>query len=562
MAKSGQHGGLGRYSQFVTASESGTLGLKPEPDDIDAARARTATSRATNDHWATPPAYPVPLRPPTSSQQGEGGQSAGSNEKGRLFGVSRDRITAKRSPLAKIGLAVGFGMILAVLSLAVNHSPADGPTATVADEVTGDPLYVVESPAGPPPTMMSSQAVEAPLNPNAIFVSALSGTGENSGTTIDSPLQSLQTALDRVQPGETIYVMDGRYGELDEPGNAHYVLRRGGTPEAWVRIENAPGHRPEIVATDGNGFEVRANYVEVIGLRVRGEGFDPEGNPWGNGMLIRNSHHVNLVDNEISDMPSNGISAVESSNLGVIGNDVHDNAFWNTAQNSGISFWHSRDHGQPPDADGYYDRIIGNRIYRNENKVMSRWHNYEVISDGNGIIIDAGLDTGYSNRILVLNNEIFDNGGRAVLVYRSANVDVLFNTTYRNARTPELMGGPAELAAGQARNVRFINNLVWPLEGSHGLRLVETDNAETAGNLIVTSGEPGSISSADGVTATAPDLANPSIDENTADFRLRPGSPATGAAVDVSPNVKHDRDGNERSGQPPTVGAYVLVDRG
>ncbi len=467
---------------------------------------------------------------------------------------------------AKIASAMAIGLVLAALSLAITNRPADGPTATMAEQVLDDPLFVVKAPDTSTPTMMSAESMEAPpttLNPNALFVSAIEGDDGNSGTDLGSPLRSLQTALDRLEPGHTLYLLDGEYRELAEPRNVHYVLTKSGTEDSWVRVEAAPGHNPVIVATDGNGFEVRANYVEVVGLRVRGENFDPAANPWGNGILIRNSHHVNLAGNEISDMPSNGISVVESSNIGVINNEVYDNAFWNTAQNSGISFWHSRDWGQPPDADGYHDRIIGNRVYRNENKVMSIWHNYEVISDGNGIIIDEGLDTGYNNRILIINNEIFDNGGRAILVYQSANVDAFFNTTYRNARTPDLLGGATELGASESRNIRFFNNLVWPLEDSLALRVREATSVESGGNIIVsTASELGAIGPTDIVRSVSPGLVNPSLDENVADFRLTEGSAAIGAAVNITPEVKLDRDGNDRSAEPPTVGAYVLVDVG
>ena len=457
-------------------------------------------------------------------------------------------------------LAALAGLLVAMAAVAVLSSPADGPLqtgGTLADEVMAEPVLRVDKST---PTSLSSTAFEAPpvtLNPNAIFVSAGSGDDEAAGTGFDSALSSLQTALDRVEPGETIYVMDGEYTERADPGNAHYVARRGGTADQPVRIEAAPDHNPVIIASDGNGLEIQADYVEVIGLTVRGEGYETENNPWGNGILIRNSHHVRLVGNEISGMPLNGVSTVESSNLAIIDNEIYENAFWNHSQGSGISLWHSVSNGEPPDADGYHDRVIGNRVYRNENKVTSVWRNYEVITDGNGIIIDQGRETNYDGRVLVANNVSFDNGGRGIMVFETDRVDVIHNTVFRNGRTPDLWGGPTELSAAKARDVRFDNNLVWPSDGAKGISISEAEEVSSTGNLVVDTGNPGVTSPTDTVLVGDPLLISPSIDEAEADFRPTASSPAVGAAVDIRPRLNWDRSGVDRRESAPTAGAYA-----
>ena len=139
------------------------------------------------------------------------------------------------------------------------------------------------------------------------------------------------------------------------------------------------------------------------------------------------------------------ITSVESSNLEILHNEVFDNSFWGAEQGSGISFWRSVDAGVGPDADGYHDRIVGNIVYRNENKVFSQWRDGEVITDGNGIILDTSDDEGYTGRTLVANNVVFDNGGRGILVFGASRVDIVSNTTYRNGRTPGLLDGSFRL---------------------------------------------------------------------------------------------------------------------
>ncbi len=465
------------------------------------------------------------------------------------------------SRYAKIALAVSGGLALLVASFGLQNTPAYGPTGTLAQQVAPERAMRVVQPA--PPTTTDQEPVETTsttLNPNATFVSGALGDDGNDGSSLDNPIRSLQLALDQVEPGETVYLMDGTYRDLLEPGNAHYLARNGGTPDAWVTIQNAPGHSPVIIASDGNGLEVQADYVEVAGLTVRGEGYDETSDPWGNALLVRNSNHVRLVGNTLSNMPTSGISAVESANLAILNNEVFENAFWSSVQGSGISLWHSSTNGEPPDPDGYHDRILGNRIYRNENKVKSRWKDFAVITDGNGIIIDEGRDTVYTGRVLVANNVIFDNGGRAVMVYKTNNVDVMFNTTYNNGRTASLDGGRGELVAGQATNVRFLNNLVWPAPGLPGLLVSSAENVETEGNLVVTDGDAGDVSGRDAVQSDDPGLRNPSISENEADFRPLVGSAAIGRAAEVSPLLTYDYNGLDRDAAEAAVGAHGVFD--
>ncbi len=391
----------------------------------------------------------------------------------------------------------------------------------------------------------------------ALWVSADLGDDGNDGQTPERPLASLQEAIGRLGPGDTLYVLDGQYRELAEPGNAHYVVDRGGTAEAWIRITAAPGHRPEIVASNGNGMSIRADYVEVSDLVVTGEGFDTT-NDYGWGILIRSSHHVRVMGNEISQMAVGGISSVESTNLDIVGNTVYENSFWGPEQGSGISLWHSVDQDFGPGPDGYHDRIVGNTVYRNENRVFSMWRDEDAITDGNGIIVDQTDETGYTGRILVANNLVVDNGGRAILVLESSRVDVMFNTTYANGRTDGLEGGPVELATSRADDVRFLNNVAWSRPGAPAIGVSDATDVVVGGNVLVTDSPSGLATEVDLVVDTNPGLARPDLDPTAADFRPVAGSSLIGHAVVVSPLLLLDADGAERSAGNPDAGAYEL----
>ncbi len=458
------------------------------------------------------------------------------------------------SRAVKVVLTVVAAMVLVMAFALATPDPAVGPTQTIDVTASDRELLRVLPPSSLPRAREPMASSEAAL-PDGIFVSSALGSSDNDGLSLQTPVRSLQDALNRVQPGETVYVMDGTYTEVAAPGDHHYLVAAGGRPDAWVRVANAPGHAPVIVASRGNGLEIQADYVEIEGLTIRGDGFDEGGDPWGAGILVRGSHDVRIVDNEISSMPVSGVSSVESTKLTIMNNEIYENSFWSTVQGSGISLWRSVAHDQGPDVDGYHDRIIGNRIYRNENRVRSRWRNFEVITDGNGIIIDETRQTGYPGRVLVANNLIFDNGGRAIMVFKSSNVDVVHNTTYHNGRTAELDGGPVELAAGHADGVRFVNNLVWPRPDAPGLRVFDAYNVTSGGNLIVGAGS-GDHSDSDRVTSEDPRLVNPTTDTATADFRPQPTSPAVGMAVAVEPSLTFDMVGRPREAGRWTVGAY------
>lgn len=471
---------------------------------------------------------------------------------------------AKRAALVAIPLAL-------VAVLFTRSGGQDVSTPRLDTSVPGQTLRSIQTVA-PPTTVVGASSNTTVVgigearsidfvdtDPNTFWVSPAQGDDGNDGQTPDTPWGALQPALERLQAGQTLYLMSGEYTENREPGNAHYVLTADGRPDAWIRIAAGPGQEPVIVATQGNALSVRGDYVEVSGLDVVGRGFDT-GNSYGWGIVVRGAHHVRVIGNTTSGMPVGGITAIESGNVEILYNEVFDNSFWGTEQGSGISIWHARDSGFPAEADGYHDVILGNTVYRNENKVFSRWKEGNVITDGNGIIVDQTDETGYSGRTLIANNTIFDNGGRGILVLESSRVDVVHNTTYQNGRTEILLGGPVELAAGQAEDVRFFNNLAWSRPGAHAIRVNTASNVEMGGNVFVTDQSPAQSTDLDLVTTTNPGLIAPGIDPLTVDFRPTTASVLIGRGIAVSPQVLIDADNQSRPGGGSTVGAFEVSD--
>ena len=420
-----------------------------------------------------------------------------------------------------------------------NDGKGDGESTTTTQATTSSTAAAT----APPPV-----GSNVPVGGSKIYVDPRNGNAANDGTSESKALKSLQNALRRVQPGQTVYLMSGEYRETKTPGSLHYFIKSSGRADNWIRITKAPGHNPVIVANSGTGLLIEANYIEVSGLTVRGEGFSS--GDWGVGISIGRSHHVRILNSRISGMPVSGIGANESSNVHLINNVVYENSFWSPNNGSGISFFHQRNHGQGADYGQYHDVVIGNRVFRNENKVNSKFQaekGIQIKTDGNGIIIDSNKTSGYSGRTLIANNLAYDNGGRGIIAYDSNRIDILFNTTYHNVRTQDLIGEGAELTASKVNDVRIEHNIAWARPGKRALSYSTATNSSTNGNVLVTDNSASVAFGNDTVLTGNPGLRNPSTNAGSADFRPSSGGGLIGKAA-ATGTVPRDIVGTSRSG--------------
>ncbi len=416
---------------------------------------------------------------------------------------------------------------------------SDGESTTTTPATTSSTAAA----AAPPPV-----GSNVPVTGSKIYVDPRGGNAANDGTSETKALKSLQNALRRVQPGQTVYLMSGEYRETKIPGSLHFFIKNSGRADSWIRITNAPGHNPVIVANSGTGLLIEANYIEVSGLTVRGEGFSS--GDWGVGISIGGSHHVRVLNSRISGMPVSGIGANESSNVHLINNVVYENSFWSPNNGSGISFFHQRNHGQGADYGQYHDVVIGNRVFRNENKVNSKFQaakGKQIKTDGNGIIIDSNKTSGYSGRTLIANNLAYDNGGRGIISYDSNRVDILFNTTYHNLRTENLINGGSELVAFKVGDTKVEHNIAWARSGKRAFFFDQHSNSASKGNVFVTDQSDSDAGGSDTVLTGNPGLRSPSTNGGSADFRPLPGGGLIGKAA-YTGTVPRDIVGTSRGG--------------
>ncbi|NLN31882.1 MAG: DUF1565 domain-containing protein [Bacteroidales bacterium] len=112
------------------------------------------------------------------------------------------------------------------------------------------------------------------------------GSDENPGTE-ELPFQTIQHAANIAGPGDVICVKNGSYRE-------RVVVKKGGEAGKPVTFVGYPRHKSQVT----NGFEIRADHVELVGFDIT---HDQAG--WnGNGIWLA-GNDVKILDNYIHDVP-------------------------------------------------------------------------------------------------------------------------------------------------------------------------------------------------------------------------------------------------------------------
>ena len=155
----------------------------------------------------------------------------------------------------------------------------------------------------------ASALLFAPVASGSTLWVARSGSDAAPGTAT-RPLKTLDGALARARPGQTILVRSGTYPELTEASPR-------GRANAPVTLRPAPGARP--VASGGFKL-IRARHVRVVGMT-----FDGTGNPAGFGTSIWASEDILFSHNEITGYGrAQGVLIKDrSSDVRLIGNHIH-----------------------------------------------------------------------------------------------------------------------------------------------------------------------------------------------------------------------------------------------
>ena len=395
---------------------------------------------------------------------------------------------------------------------------------------------------------------------------APAGSNAASGTRA-APLASVDAAVARALPGTCVTLLDGVFRQtvrLGRGGNADtatgYVVVRAEHPGRAMIIP------PGAAASARNPYgtysvvEIAANYLVIDGIELSGGTHG--GRAAGHGIdstadVTRNWHHIQVLNTVVHDMGGSGIQLGYGDWYEVTGNVVHDNAWTNGYQTSGISIYEPI--GAAADRpDAVHISITGNVSHDNrEVAVGCAAADPLCHTDGNGIILDdfqqAQRPGGrpYAYRASVRRNVVFRNGGAGIEVYSgAAPIIVENNTSYANYGDP-LNGGTfrGELYDASASNVVWKDNIAYArptasgvtrgntavLDGSCDTCVPRPQTPTWRGNVTF-DGRPGeaSLNIGSNPNTTWRDADNlPGVDPRFVDaahgdFALRPGSPAAG----------------------------------
>ena len=395
------------------------------------------------------------------------------------------------------------GSVLGALLLASGCGVAGG--AHDASATTTASSHDATSPTGrSPKSLLTAYEHQVVSGTRTVYVEAAGGSDSNSGDSTGSAYATIQHAVDVARPGDRILVGAGTYGYLS-------VYGYRGDATHWLSVQSvSAGVRPVIDVADSSGDDgvdiQESSYVGLYGFQIEGLQTSPSPNPSGVA-VFRDSDHVFVWNNDIHDFPGGGVNDFYSPATTYDGtvlpaggwdvvdisfNTIHDTSRYNPTNTSGISFYGA----VATTADtlgGFGYRAVGNYVYDVLCLVdsSSGAGTYPYVTDGNGISVDslsvpyvAGL-TPYTKAGLIEGNVIAGNGGRAVHVFNSVDVDGFFNTAVGDLRTdsPAIDGG-AELDSNVPDgDVRYYGNVIIPLHAT-----AATDTVSTYADNVIAGG--------------------------------------------------------------------------
>ncbi len=403
----------------------------------------------------------------------------------------------------------------------------------------------------------------------------VSGTGSDSnpGTSIDKPFRNISQAAFRTQPGDFVFVMNGTYSS--------FLVPNAGTSSAYITYAAYPGHKPVIrlTSTDywGIGVVAGRNYIVIDGFEVIGVANTltleqakarPASDPAISSFCIvvggnpgdPTTHHVVVQNNRVSYCGGTGIDAQHSDYVYVLNNVVYGTSWWSRMGGSGISIYEATDSDSNT---GYKILVMNNTVYNNAQYLTSVGLGIDVITDGQGILIDDNMNTQnaphvpYRGRTLIANNIAFNNGSAGILTFLSSNVDIINNTSYMN----NTVLNRGEIGAIDSNAITIRNNILYAGKSKAVSQLGNATNVTWDTNLQF-GGNARAITGPSDIFVD-PLFVNPSIDPAVANFMLKAGSLAIDsgssllapdkdfAGVPRPQGLKIDRGAFEFSGSTP-----------
>jgi hypothetical protein len=232
------------------------------------------------------------------------------------------------------------------------------------------------------------------------YVSATNGNNNNPGTDSAQPLRTIQAAVNKLQPGDSVTVRGGVYAE-------RVFIQKPGTTDAPIRIAAQEGEEAVI---DGASLSIDADAALVVvqqsqdvtlsGLIVRNAG--------GRGLLIGQSSRITITNCTVELCYAGGLQATQCETLLIEKCAIHGCArrflaFGPERQNVALLVQRCSD-----------VTLQENRVYENSDQ---------------GIVVAIG-----SRRVAVRHNTCYDNRNGQIGVMSAVDVTIDANLCYHTGR--------------------------------------------------------------------------------------------------------------------------------
>lgn len=321
------------------------------------------------------------------------------------------------------------------------------------------------------------------------YVSANNGSDSNNGSET-TPFQTINRAISFVNPGGTIFVMNGTYqnngyGTVDTATNTnmnnnHVVtINKSGLEGAYITLKNYPGHSP-LIQFDGRGGIVisnNMNYIIIEGFEVVGPGAsityaeayanreykvlaasDPNddinyNHTYFSGKGIWGGygahHHIIIRNNIVHDTAGSGIRFNDSDHITIEYNEVYNTTWWTSSASSAVVFAETIASSEADNGTDVKMVIRGNLVYNNWNRIPFYvtqlpdnsgntnpnygTATYNNILDGQGLYVTRS-DDNYYGTFLFENNVCVNNGKNGINFDNSLGASAIIqnNTLYYN----------------------------------------------------------------------------------------------------------------------------------
>ena len=321
------------------------------------------------------------------------------------------------------------------------------------------------------------------------YVSANNGSDSNNGSET-TPFQTINRAISFVNPGGTIFVMNGTYqnngyGTVDTATNTnmnnnHVVtINKSGSEGAYITLKNYPGHSP-LIQFDGRGGIVisnNMNYIIIEGFEVVGPGAsityaeayanreykvlaasDPNDDinythTYFSGKGIWGGygahHHIIIRNNIVHDTAGSGIRFNDSDHITIEYNEVYNTTWWTSSASSAVVFAETIASSEADNGTDVKMVIRGNLVYNNWNRIPFYvtqlpdnsgntnpnygTASYNNILDGQGLYVTRS-DDNYYGTFLFENNVCVNNGKNGINFDNSLGASAIIqnNTLFFN----------------------------------------------------------------------------------------------------------------------------------